>query len=84
MSLFFVKSKKSDVGNSIKKRLEINKEWYSLKTCADLIQMSGRGVRNHEDYCDTFILDDSFSNLLQYSYKYLPKWYTESIKVLKI
>lgn len=68
----------------IKKRLEINKEWYSLKTCADLIQMSGRGVRSYDDYCDTFILDDSFSNLLQYSYKYLPKWYTDSIKVLKI
>lgn len=68
----------------IKKRLKDNKEWYAWDCCSNLIQMTGRSVRSMDDFCDTFILDDSFSNVLKFNYKYLPEYFTEAIKILKI
>jgi len=67
----------------IKKRLNDNKEWYGMKTCADLIQACGRSVRNEKDNSSTFILDDSFSAIMKYNYKFLPNWFTESVKIIK-
>jgi len=69
--------------NKIKKRQQDFGEWYNWKTCADLIQMYGRSIRSEEDNAETYILDDSFSNILKYNYKYLPNWFTEAIKILK-
>ena len=68
----------------IKKRLKDNKEWYAWDSCSNLIQMTGRSIRSMDDYCDTFILDDSLSNLLKYNHKYLPEYFTEAIKILKM
>lgn len=69
--------------NKIKKRQEDNKEWYGMKTVMDLIQSVGRSVRNMDDFAETFILDSSFSDIMRYNYKYLPHYFTESIKMLK-
>lgn len=69
--------------NKIKKRQQDFGEWYNWKTCADLIQMYGRSIRSEEDNAETYILDDSFSNILKFNYKYLPNWFTEAIKILK-
>jgi ATP-dependent DNA helicase DinG len=67
----------------IKTRQKIKPEWYSYKACLDTIQASGRGNRSTTDYCDTFILDSNFSDLLKYNSNLLPQYFTESIKVLK-
>lgn len=69
--------------NKIKKRQKDLNEWYNWKTCCDLIQMYGRSIRNESDYAETYILDDSFSNILKFNYKYLPNWFTNAIKILK-
>ena len=70
--------------NNIKKRKNDYPEWYPYDTCCTLIQAYGRSIRDFDDYCDTYILDDSFSNLLKFNYKYLPNWFTDAIKILKI
>ena len=70
--------------NNIKKRQKQYPEWYNYKTCSDIIQMYGRSIRNENDWSHTFILDDSFSTILKYNYKYLPDWFTEAIKILKL
>lgn len=67
----------------VKKRQSDNKEWYKWSTCANLIQMCGRSIRHIDDYCDTFILDDSLSNVMKFDHKYLTNYFTESIKILK-
>jgi ATP-dependent DNA helicase DinG len=64
-----------------KKRLEQNKEWYSLTTVQHLVQICGRVVRSMEDYGDTFIIDGSFSDILRYSSKYIPEWLLGNIFV---
>jgi Rad3-related DNA helicase len=70
--------------NKIKKRMNDYKDWYDWNTCGTLIQMCGRSIRNMDDHCDTFVLDDSLSNVLKYSHKFLPTYFTEAIKILKI
>jgi len=67
----------------IKARQKMMPEWYSWNACVQTIQEVGRGIRSETDYCDTFILDSNFSDLLKYNSNILPKHFTDSIKVLK-
>lgn len=69
--------------NKIKKRMEDNPDWYGYKTVADIIQSCGRSIRSVDDWANTYILDSCFSDVLKYSYKFLPHYFTESIKTLK-
>jgi len=73
-----IKSKK------IKKRQKDNKDWYNWKTVVDLIQSYGRSVRSDEDWAETYILDSSLSNIMKFNYKYLPRYFTDAIKMLKM
>ena len=38
--------------------------WYAYKTVASLVQAYGRGMRNEDDYCDTYILDDDIYGVM--------------------
>jgi Rad3-related DNA helicase len=70
--------------NKIKARQKLKPEWYSWMACVNTIQSTGRGVRNDNDFCDTFILDSNFSDLLKYNSHMIPKYFTDAIKTLKI
>lgn len=49
----------------VKKKLELFPLWYNSTTSNVIIQAIGRGVRNENDYCTTYILDGCFGNLYQ-------------------
>jgi len=70
--------------NKIKGRQKMKPEWYTWKTIIDTLQAYGRGVRGENDFCDTYILDSNFSDLLKYNSDKMPKYFTEAIKVLNI
>ncbi len=70
--------------NVIKARQKSKPEWYNWRTCVDTLQSYGRSIRSAEDYATTYIIDESFSNLLKYNSKYLPRWFTAAIKQLKL
>ena len=67
-----------------KLRQKNNPDWYSWKTCASLIQMTGRSVRSKTDYADTIIIDSSFSDILKYSSHLIPLWLQEAIKRIDV
>lgn len=67
----------------IKKRQKDYPQWYNWKTVVDLVQSYGRSIRSETDWCETYILDESLSNVMKYNYKYLPEYFTEAIKLLK-
>jgi len=69
---------------SIKMRIKTNDKWYNWRTVCDLMQMYGRSFRDYDDWCETFILDSSFSDILKHGNELFPRWFTDSIKVLKI
>lgn len=66
----------------VKARMNSNKKWFNLETTMTLLQSYGRIVRNVEDSGDTYILDGSFSSVIQQSFNILPKYFTEAIKVI--
>jgi Rad3-related DNA helicase len=67
----------------IKKRQKDCPQWYNWKTVVDIVQSYGRSVRSETDWCETYILDESLSNVMKYNYKFLPEYFTEAIKLLK-
>ena len=59
-------------------------DWYNWKTVVDLIQSYGRSIRSVDDWAETYILDESLSNIMKFNYKYLPRYFTDAIKTLKL
>jgi Rad3-related DNA helicase len=66
----------------VKARLAMPKgqRWYNLRAIQTVMQMTGRAVRNKEDFCDTYILDKQFNSLLARTQPMLPKWWLEAIR----
>src|SRR3990167_6411621 len=54
--------------------------WYIVNTIRSVIQMTGRGMRHADDYCDVWICDRNF---IEYVWKphrdLLPKWWRDAI-----
>lgn len=59
-----------------KKKMIMFKGWYDSATSLKIIQTIGRGVRHENDYCQTFILDGCFLDLL----KRTKKQYSEELQ----
>lgn len=54
--------------------------WYAVKTIRSLIQMTGRGMRSHDDFCESYILDKMFINSIwQRNRNLLPKWWSDAL-----
>jgi len=68
----------------IKQRMKTNNKWYNWKTVVDFIQMIGRSIRSQTDYADTYILDDSFSDVMKYSSHLIPRYISNAIKIINI
>lgn len=54
--------------------------WYNVKTIRSLVQMTGRGMRSVDDYCESYILDKQFITLVWRRNKHLlPKWWKDAL-----
>ena len=58
-------------------------EWYDLKACQTLLQMSGRSVRSATQRCDTFIYDEKFSRLRSRTKGTIPEWWLAAVQPAK-
>jgi Rad3-related DNA helicase len=64
----------------VKKRMELDPEWYNWKTALTLVQAAGRGVRHDKDFCTIYIMDSQFKYFLKQNSKFFPKYFVEAIK----
>jgi ATP-dependent DNA helicase DinG len=53
--------------------------WYSVKTIRSLVQMTGRGMRSQDDFCETYILDAAFLDIYRKSKHLLPAWWKDAL-----
>lgn len=54
--------------------------WYSVKTVRSLVQMTGRGMRSEDDFCESYILDGSFMSQIWRRHKnLLPRWWLDAV-----
>lgn len=76
----FFKTPYGNLGDPwIDKKSGISPDWYSRETVMKIIQGSGRSIRNSEDACITYMLDDSFSRLLNKNSSMFPEWFLATI-----
>jgi Rad3-related DNA helicase len=66
-----------------KLRQKTDPDWYAWRTCVNLVQAMGRINRSRTDFGETIILDESFSDVLKYSSKYIPDWIQAAIRRVK-
>lgn len=53
--------------------------WYTVQAVRSLVQMTGRGMRSANDFCETYILDRAFISLWR-KYKHLfPTWWRDAL-----
>jgi ATP-dependent DNA helicase DinG len=55
-------------------------QWYSVRTIRSLVQMTGRGMRSTDDYCESYILDKSFvDQIWRRNRNLIPKWWADAL-----
>lgn len=57
--------------------VESDWDWYYEETAQSIIQSAGRGVRHSKDYCDYYVLDQSFGDVMEKAD--IPDWFTGAI-----
>ena len=66
----------------IAEKQKFNPPWYSETAAISMLQGVGRGVRNENDWCVTFILDACFSTLMQYTGYMFPQEFKNRIQII--
>ncbi len=66
----------------VKKKIELFPDWYNNTTSNMIIQSIGRGVRNENDYCNTYILDGCFGQLYQQTKEQYPEHIKNRLKII--
>lgn len=67
-------------GKQVNIRMHYDESWYNYQTIMPLMQAYGRGIRDMDDYCTCYILDNDFEKLLR-KYRYLfNEYFLEAIK----
>lgn len=67
----------------IKKRVELDPQWYQIETLRKFIQSCGRVTRSETDTSVTYVLDPAVSYLLRNNVQYVPSWFYDAIRVIK-
>jgi Rad3-related DNA helicase len=63
----------------VKTRLALDNTWYANFTAEQLVQMSGRSIRNKNDYASTYILDEEFMRFAESYHYLLPDWWKVAV-----
>lgn len=63
----------------LKRRMELNSDYYQYLTALKLVQSYGRCIRSNTDWAKTYILDSDFKSFCNRSSKMLPAWFNEAI-----
>lgn len=55
-------------------------QWYAVRTVRSLVQMTGRGMRSADDFCESYILDKLFlENIWRRHRNLIPKWWADAL-----
>lgn len=61
-------------------RREVDKDLEGYLAMQKLVQACGRGMRGPNDWCETFIVDDTFADyFLDKNRKHAPKWFKDAV-----
>lgn len=63
----------------VKRKTELNEDWYAAEMLRTLVQACGRSTRSAEDYSTTYVLDSSFYYFIMKYRKWLSKNFLKRI-----
>ena len=55
--------------------------WYKARCIQDIIQGAGRGMRNSDDWCRTYVWDGMALDLLRRNASLFPVWFREAVEI---
>ena len=67
-------------GEQVNRRKNRDIKWYIYQTIMPLMQAYGRGIRDMDDYCTTYVLDASFDGLLTDHTDLFNEYFLEAVK----
>lgn len=68
--------------NLVKAKMNVYPEWYTNDVINKMVQGVGRGVRSKDDWCETYILDGCWNDVLTRSSHLMPEKFVERMKKL--
>jgi Rad3-related DNA helicase len=66
----------------VKTKLEINPDWYQWSAIKNILQGTGRSIRNEDDWAITYILDGSMADLIHRKRSAFPIEFMKRIVVM--
>ena len=55
-------------------------QWYAVRTVRSLVQMTGRGMRSEDDFCESYVLDKLFiENIWRRHRNLVPRWWADAL-----
>jgi len=63
----------------VKAKMKISNTWYRNKMWQEIMQASGRATRSDDDYCLTYILDESMEYFYRLDKNNLPNWFKDRL-----
>jgi len=68
----------------IKRRMQMDRDYAPYIAMQRLIQTCGRGVRNKEDWCENFIIDNNIEWFIRKYKSFAPKWFQDSFRTVRV
>jgi Rad3-related DNA helicase len=68
----------------VKRRVEVDPNWYNLHTAQKFIQGCGRSIRSDSDYAVTYVLDAAFDGFYHRASQFFPKYILEALRVQEV
>ncbi len=64
----------------LKRRVELDRRYYTWLTALKLVQSYGRSIRSEEDWADTYIIDEAFNKFQADAGRMLPRWFLDALE----
>ena len=55
------------------------RQWFVVQAIRTIVQMTGRGLRSADDWCDSYIIDEQFGKVFRQHKNLFPKWWRDAV-----
>jgi Rad3-related DNA helicase len=68
----------------VKRRMEVDKDWYNLHTAQKFTQACGRSIRSDSDFAVTYILDQAFDGFYSRASQFFPQYIVDALRIQEV
>jgi len=68
----------------VKRRMQVDPDWYNLHTAQKFTQACGRSIRSDSDFAVTYILDHAFGGFYSRASQFLPQYIIDALRIQEV